>query len=38
MPPVEALRRAQEGVRDDPSGRFRDAIHWAGWALAGEGW
>jgi CHAT domain-containing protein/tetratricopeptide (TPR) repeat protein len=38
LPAVEALRRAQESVRDDPSGRFREPIHWEGWALAGEGW
>jgi CHAT domain-containing protein len=38
LPRVEALRRAQESVRDDPSGSFREPIHWAGWVLAGEGW
>ena len=38
LPPALALRRAQETVRDDPSGSFADPIHWAGWALAGRGW
>jgi CHAT domain-containing protein len=35
---AEALKRAQAEVRDDPSGRFKDQIHWAGWQLAGEAW
>jgi CHAT domain-containing protein/tetratricopeptide (TPR) repeat protein len=38
LPPALALARAQEAVRDDPSGTFADPIHWAGWAIAGRGW
>jgi len=38
MPPSVALQRAQQSIREDPSGRFKAPIHWAGWVLAGEGW
>ena len=35
---VEALKQAQEAVRNDPSGMFKEPVHWAAWVLAGEGW
>src|SRR5262249_36836485 len=38
MSKVEALIKAQEAIRDDPSGRYREPIHWAAWVLAGESW
>jgi CHAT domain-containing protein len=34
--PVEALRRAQREVRENPL--FAEPIHWAAWILAGEVW
>lgn len=38
MPKAEALLRAQEQVRDDASGLYKEPIHWAAWVLVGEGW
>lgn len=38
MSKAEALLRAQEAVRDDPSGRYRLPVYWAGWVLAGDAW
>jgi CHAT domain-containing protein len=38
MRPSVALQQAQQSIREDPSGRFRAPVHWAGWVLAGEGW
>ena len=38
MPKAAALRDAQRSVRDEPSGKFKAPVHWAGWVLAGEGW
>lgn len=38
MNKAEALRQAQSAVRDHPSGKYRDANYWAGWALVGEAW
>jgi CHAT domain-containing protein len=35
---AEALRLAQASVRDHPSGKYRNANYWAGWALVGEAW
>lgn len=35
---AEALVRAQEAVRDDPSGQYKAPINWAAWVLAGEAW
>jgi CHAT domain-containing protein/tetratricopeptide (TPR) repeat protein len=35
---AEALAKAQEAVRDDSSGRYRNPFHWAAWVLAGEAW
>jgi CHAT domain-containing protein/Tfp pilus assembly protein PilF len=38
LPKAAALVRAQEAVRDHPSGEFKEPLHWAAWVLAGEGW
>ncbi len=38
MNKAEALRQAQASVRDHPSGKYRNANYWAGWALVGEAW
>jgi tetratricopeptide (TPR) repeat protein len=38
MPKAEALLRAQEAVRDDPTGKYREPFNWAAWVLAGEAW
>lgn len=38
MTKAEALLRAQETIRDDPSGKYRNPINWAAWVLAGEAW
>ena len=38
MNKAEALRQAQTAVRDHPSGKYRNAYYWAGWALVGEAW
>ena len=38
MSKAEALLRAQETVRNHPSGKYRAPVHWAAWVLAGESW
>lgn len=38
MTKSEALLRAQEAVRDHPSGKYRAPVNWAAWVLAGEAW
>jgi CHAT domain-containing protein len=38
MGKAEALRTAQETVRDDPSREFSAPVNWAAWVLVGEGW
>lgn len=38
LPRAEALKLAQESVRDDPSGKYKHPWYWAAWVLAGEGW
>lgn len=38
MNKAEALRQAQASIRDHPSGKYRNAYYWAGWALVGEAW
>jgi CHAT domain-containing protein/Tfp pilus assembly protein PilF len=38
LPKAQALLRAQEALRDDPSGKFKRPLFWAAWTLAGEGW
>ncbi len=38
LPKAEALKLAQESVRDDPSGKYKHPWFWAAWVLAGEGW
>ena len=35
---ARGFEKAQAEVRDDPSGKFKLPINWAGWTLAGEGW
>jgi hypothetical protein len=35
---AEALTKAQQAVRDDSSGRFKNPRNWAAWVLVGEGW
>lgn len=38
MGKAEALRKAQEAVRDDPSREFSAPVNWAAWVLVGEAW
>lgn len=38
LPRAEALKLAQQAVRDDPSGKYKHPWFWAAWVLAGEGW
>jgi CHAT domain-containing protein len=38
MSKIEALKQAQEAVRNDPSGRFKVPFFWAAWVLGGEAW
>ncbi|HEY9734356.1 MAG TPA: CHAT domain-containing tetratricopeptide repeat protein [Drouetiella sp.] len=38
MPPVLALRTAQQSVRDNPNGQWKHPFYWAGWIYDGIGW
>lgn len=38
MTKAEALLRAQEAVRDQPSGKYRLPFYWGAWVLVGESW
>jgi CHAT domain-containing protein/tetratricopeptide (TPR) repeat protein len=38
MSKAEALLRAQEAVRNYPSGKYHAPIYWAAWVLAGDSW
>ena len=38
MKPVEALRVAQESVKNAPEGKWARPYYWAGWVFDGDGW
>ncbi|GEM_PF-1180400 len=38
LPRIEALKKAQEAVRNEPYERFASPIYWAAWVLVGKGW
>lgn len=38
LPKAEALKLAQQSVRDDSSGKYKHPWFWAAWVLAGDGW